>query len=54
MKNAKIANFQMQITFYLRTQQPNHAYEFVSEFYEVFENHHHLSDLLNQLNDLGQ
>ena len=47
VKNAKIANFQMQITFYLRTQRPNHEYDFVSKFYEVFENHHHLSDLLN-------
>ena len=47
MKEAKIANFQIQIIFYLRTQRPNHKYEFVSKFYEVFENHHHLSNLLN-------
>ena len=47
VKKAKFANFQMRITFYLRTQRPNHKYVFVSEFYEVFENHHHLSDLLN-------
>ena len=47
VKNAKIANFQMQITLYLRTQRPNHQYEFVSEFYEVCENSHHLRDLFN-------
>ena len=46
-KKAKIANFQTQITFYLCMRRRKRKYEFVSEFYELFENHHHLSDLLN-------
>ena len=46
-KIAKIVNFQTQITFYLRMRRQKRKYEFVSEFYELFENHHHLSDLLN-------
>ena len=45
-KIAKIVNFQTQITFYLRMRRQKRKYEFVSEFYELFENHHHLSDLL--------
>ena len=46
-KIAEIVNFQTQITFYLRMRRQKCKYEFVSEFYELFENHHHLSDLLN-------
>ena len=46
-KKAKIVNFQTQITFYLRMRRRKRKYEFVSELYELFENHHHLSDLLN-------
>ena len=46
-KIAKIVNFQTQITFYLRMRRQKRKYEFVSEFYELFENYHHLSDLLN-------
>ena len=46
VKKAKIANFQMHITFYLRIRRQKRKYEFVSEFYEVFENYHHLSYLL--------
>ena len=46
-KIAKIVNFQTQITSYLRMRRQKRKYEFVSEFYELFENHHHLSDLLN-------
>ena len=45
-KKAKIVNFQTQITFYLCMRRRKRKYEFVSEFYELFENHHHLSDLL--------
>ena len=46
-KKAKIANFQTQITFYLRMRRRKRKYDFVSEFHEVFENHDHLGDLLN-------
>ena len=46
-KIAKIVNFQTQITFYLRMRRQKRKYEFVSEFYELFENHHRLTDLLN-------
>ena len=46
-KKVKTANFQIQITFYLRMRRRKRKYDFVSEFHEVFENSDHLSDLLN-------
>ena len=52
-KKAKIVNFQTQITFYLHMRRRKRKYEFVSKFYELFENHHHLSGSLNYLSDFG-
>ena len=46
-KNAKFTNVQVWITFYLFVVWKKRKYGSDAEFYEVFENHHHLSDLLN-------
>ena len=35
VNTVKIANFQMQVTFHLPTQRPNHKFESVSNFYEL-------------------
>ena len=38
---------QTLVTFFLIGQSKNRKYESGAKFHELFENHHHLSDLLN-------
>ena len=46
-KNGKFTNVQVHVTFFLFVLWKKREYESDAEFYEVFENHNHLSDSLN-------
>ena len=47
VKNCKIHKYSSVNNFFLFVQWKKRKYESDAEFHEDFENHHHLSDLLN-------
>ena len=46
-KKGKFTHVQVHVTFFLFVLWKKREYESDEEFYEVFENHNHLSDSLN-------
>ena len=52
-KNCRIHRCSSVNNFFLFVLWKKRKYESDADFYEVFENHHHLSDLLTQLSDFS-